>query len=498
MFEALIEGLFAIFAWPTFGLMLLGMAIGFFVGLLPGLGSVVTLALMVPFVFAMTPMSAFAFLLGMYSVTNTTGDITSILFAVPGETSSAALILDGHMMAKNGEAGRALGAALFSSLVGAIVGAVVLALSIPVIQPLVLSFGPPEIFALTIVGVSLISSLSGDHLIKGLITGCFGFLLSTIRVDPHSSIPRFTLGQDYLLDGLSVVPLVVGLFAIPEIIDLALRRESIAHGGATRIDNAFEGVKDTIKHWGLTIRCSMIGCFVGIIPGLGGGIGQWIAYAHAVQSSKDKSRFGKGAVEGVIGPGAANNSTAGGSLIPTVAFGVPGSIVMAILLGAFLITGIAPGPDMLARHLPLTFSLVWIVIVSNIIVVPLCFLMLNQIAKITYVRSALLIPFLIFFAFLGALATTGDIGDLVTLLAFGFLGYAMVVAQWPRPPLLLGFVLGGVAEKNLWLAVQTTGWSWTTKPLVVVFVLIAVASFCYPLLRSRPKTNFPGANLPSE
>ncbi|MBI4525803.1 MAG: tripartite tricarboxylate transporter permease [Deltaproteobacteria bacterium] len=484
MLEALIEGLIAIFAWPTFGLMLLGIAIGFWVGLLPGLGSVVTLALMLPFVFTMTPMSAFAFLLGMYSVTNTTGDITSILFAIPGETSSAALILDGHAMAKRGEAGRALGAALFSSFIGAVVGALALAASIPIIQPLVLSFGPPEIFALAVVGVSLISSLSGDCLLRGLIAGGFGFLLSTIGMDPQTSIPRFTFGETYLLDGLSVVPVIVGLFAIPEIVDLAIRGQIIAGDGTARIDNAFEGVKDTLRHWGLTIRCSIIGTVVGIIPGLGGGIGQWLAYGHAVQSARDKSLFGKGAVEGVIGPGAANNSTAGSSLIPTVAFGVPGSIVMAVLLGAFLITGIAPGPDMLTRHLSLTFSMVWIVIVSNLITVPLCFLLLNQIAKITRVRSSLLAPFLLFFAFLGALATTGDVGDLVSLVIFGLLGYVMVAWNWPRPPLLLGFVLGTIAERNLWLSVQMSGIAWAANPIVVVLILIAVGSFFYPLVRS--------------
>jgi len=307
-------------------------------------------------------------------------------------------------------------------------------------------------------------------------------LLSTIGMDSHTSIPRFTFEQTYLLDGLSVVPFVVGLFAIPEIVDLAVRGESIASSGSSRIDNAFEGVRDVLRHWGLTIRCSLIGTVVGIIPGLGGGIGQWVAYAHAVQSARDKSIFGKGAVEGVIGPGAANNSTAGGSLIPTVAFGVPGSIVMAILLGAFLITGIAPGPDMLTRHLSLTYSLVWIVIISNLIVVPLCFLMLNQIARITHVRSSLLIPFLLFFAFLGALASTGDIGDLFLLLVFGLLGCVMVALGWPRPPLLLGFVLGSVAERNLWLSVQISGLTWATNPVVVVLILIALASFGYPLV----------------
>ena len=381
------RSMIAIFQWPAFPLMLLGIFIGFIVGLLPGLGGATTLALMLPFIYDMPPVAAFSFLLGMHAVVSTTGDITSVLFGVPGEGTAAATILDGHPMAKQGQAGRALGAALFSSLVGAIIGAFVLAASIPVVKPIVLSLGSPEFFMLAILGISFISALSGESLIRGLIVGGFGLLLATVGEDPRTGAERFSFESAYLLHGIGLVPVGIGLFAIPEIIDLAVRGTSIAEGGIGKLGGVWEGVKDTFRHWGVTLRTSLLGTFIGIIPGLGGGVAQWVAYAHAVQSASDKSQFGKGDVRGVLGPGAANNSKEGGSLIPTIAFAVPGSLSMAILLGAFIILGLNPGPEMLTTKLHVTFSMVWVIVVSNIITVLLSLAFLDQLAKITLVRG---------------------------------------------------------------------------------------------------------------
>ncbi|MDP6175897.1 MAG: tripartite tricarboxylate transporter permease, partial [Rhodospirillales bacterium] len=352
--------------------MLIGIAIGFVVGILPGLGGATTLALMLPFIYKMDPTTAFAFLLGSNAVTATTGDITSVLFGVPGEGITAATIVDGHPMAKKGEAGRALGAALMSSLVGAVFGAFALALAIPIVKPLVLSIGSPEFFMLAILGITFVAALSGGNIAKGLTGGLLGLILATVGLDPIESVPRFTLdaviGEDgglFLWDGISLVAVTVGLFAIPEIIDLSVQGSSIAREGSQKLGGVMQGVRDTFTHWKLVLRCSAIGSYIGLIPGLGGGPAQWVAYAHAVQSSPDKDRFGKGAIEGVLGPGAANNSKEGGALVPTIAFGVPGSVSMAILLGAFIIQGIVPGPDLLdpAKHLNLTFSFVWIIVV---------------------------------------------------------------------------------------------------------------------------------------
>jgi len=404
MFDALIDGLILVLQWKAFSLMMVGMGVGFVVGLLPGIGGPATLALMLPFIFKMSPAEAFAFLLGMHSVAATTGDITSVLFGVPGEGLSAATVVDGHPMAKRGEAGRALGAALMSSLVGALIGAVFLALAVPIVRPLVLSFGSPELFMLSVVGISCITSLSGlgaRGQIRGFAMGLFGLLLSTIGQERQSGSLRFDLGMMYLWDGLDLIPVLVGIFAIPEIVDLAVRGTAIA-GERPPEDlqrGVLEGIKDTFRHFWLVFRCSAIGVFVGIMPGAGGGVAQWVAYAHAVQSAKDakeREGFGKGDVRGVLGPGAANNSKEGGELIPTIAFGVPGSGAMAILLGGFLIMGIVPGPDMLTKHLAITYSMVWTLVIANIICVILCLGILNHLAKITYVRGGLMIPFVLF------------------------------------------------------------------------------------------------------
>jgi TctA family transporter len=492
MAGAFVSGLFQILTPGTLGLMLLGIALGFAVGILPGLGGPTTLALMLPFIFTMQPAEAFAFLLGMAAVTATTGDITSVLFGVPGEPTTASTIVDGHPMAKKGEAGRALGAVLMSSLVGAIFGAFALALAIPIVRPLVLAFGSPEYFMLAVLGLTFVAALAGDSLLKGLIAAGLGLMFATIGLDPISSTQRYTFGQLFLWDGIGLVPITIGFFAIPEIIDLAVRRSAIARASIGKLGGVMEGVKDTFRHWWLVIRCSAIGAYVGIIPGMGGSVTQWLAYAHAVQSSPGRERFGKGAVEGVVGPGAANNSTLGGHLIPTVAFGVPSGVTMAILLGAFIIQGLVPGPSMLipeskGGHLGLTFSFVWTIVIANIVTVAVCFLFLNQLAKVTQVRGSLLIPPVLLLIYLGAFAEKNAFEDLYLVLFFGVLGWVMEKLHWPRPPLILGLVLGPLAENRLFLATDNYGLEWLTRPWVMVLIALTLAGAIYPWLKARSR-----------
>lgn len=492
MAETLIQALIEVLRWDAFSFMLIGVVVGFWVGLLPGLGGITTLALMLPFVYRMQPVQAFAFLLGMHSVTSTTGDLTSILFGIPGEGTTVATIIDGHAMAKKGEAGRALGAALMSSLVGAIVGAAALALAIPVVRPLVLAFGSPELFMLSILGITFIAALSGKgtrSLIRGLLGGALGLLLAAVGQDPQSGNLRYTLGQLYLWNGLDLVPVVVGFFAIPEIVDLAVRGTAIAGDvPVARVRNVLEGVKDTFRHFWLTIRCSLIGTYIGIIPGLGGGVAQWIAYAHAVQSARtpaERDGFGKGDVRGVLGPGAANNSKEGGALIPTIAFGVPGSSAMAILLGAFFLVGLTPGPEMLTKHLDVTLSMVWTIVLANIITVAASFAFLNQLARLTAIRGTLLIPFLVLLTFLGAYTNNNSPGDVVVTLVFGGLGYLMVRYGWPRAPLVLGFVLGEIAERYLWISVARYGATWLGRPLVLLLLLLIIGVVVSSFMQRR-------------
>src|ERR1051325_5481257 len=490
MFSALVSGLAQCFTWSTFSLMCIGIAIVFVVGILPGLGGPTAMALMLPFVFKMSAVEAFAFLLGMTAVTATTGDITSVLFGVPGEPTTASTIVDGHAMARNGEAGRALGAVLMSSLVGAVFAGVALGMAVPIIRPLVLSFGSPEFFMLSILGISFVAALSGEDVLKGVIAGGIGLMLATIGLDPISGIQRYTFGQLFLWDGIGLVPITIGFYAIPETIELAVLGTSIAKQEIGEIGSGvMEGVKDTFRHWWLVIRCSALGTLTAIIPGMGAATTQWLAYAHAVQSSPNKERFGKGDVRGVLGPGAANNSTLGGSLITTIAFGVPASVIMAILLGAFIIQGIVPGPDMLLPppkgKLDLTFSFVWVIIVSNIITVAICFLFLKPLAKVTQVRGAIIIPIILVLIYLGAFAEKNAFEDMVVVLFFGALGWIMEKLEWPRPPVLLGLVLGPLAENRLFLATDNYGLAWLTRPTVIGILLLTLFGVFYPMIKNR-------------
>ena len=526
-FDALFTGLYNILPLSDRGVdafkaMMLGVAIEFVVGILPGLGGAVTLALMLPFTFDMDATQAFAFLLGANAVVATTGDITSVLFGVPGEGISAAVIVDGHPMAKRGEAGRALGAVLMSSLLGAVFGAIFLAMAIPVVKPIVLAIASPEFFMLALLGITFVATLSGGNMVKGLTVGAFGLALAMIGWDPINAIPRYmmqgVLGEQrplFLADGINFVAITVGLFAIPEMIDLAVKGTGISERAAGKLGGVGQGVKDTFRHWWLVMRCSAMGAYIGLVPGLGGGPAQWMSYAHAVQTSPDKESFGKGRIEGVLGPGAANNSKEGGSLIPTLAFGIPGSLSMAILLGAFIIQGLVPGPLMLSNKpirpdlaslgesfiptgLELTFSFVWILIVANIITVAVSFLFLRYLAKITEIRGALIIPLIMLLVYLGGFATKNAPQDLALVLVFGMLGWTMVKLDWPRPPLLLGVVLGGIAESALGVSTQaygTTGWvGWhiwndtiplPVRPGVWIIGLMMIASVGFPIWQER-------------
>jgi TctA family transporter len=311
-----------------------------------------------------------------------------------------------------------------------------------------------------------------------------------IGQDPQAGVARYTFDTLYLWQGLELVPVLVGLFAIPEIIDLAVRGTSIAGSlpGGKLSKDAWEGVKDTFRHFGLTMRCSLIGTFIGIMPGLGGSVAQWLAYGHAAQSARtpeERRGFGNGDVRGVLGPGAANNSKEGGSLVPTVAFGVPGSTSMAILLGGFFVLGLVPGPEMLTTHLTVTFSMVWTIAIANVVTVAVCFLFLDRLARLTAVPGHRLIPVLLVLVFIGSYTANNNYADIVVTLVFGAVGYRMAEAGWPRAPLVLGLVLGKIAENYLYISVARYDAAWLMRPVVMVLFAIAVLVIVYPILRAR-------------
>ncbi len=496
MFEAALEGLMAVIRWPAIGYLVLGVLVGIFFGAVPGLSGLVGMAILLPFTFDLDAFSAFAFLLGMFAVTTTADTISSVLLGVPGTAGSQATILDGYPLAVRGEAARAFGAAYTVSALGGVFGALVLVLSIPVVRPLVMSFGSPEFFMLGVLGITMVGVLSGHSMLKGIVAGLLGLLFSMVGYSPQGGTARYDFGTTYLLDGIPVIPLVLGLFAIPELIGLATREGSISTVATQQQKGRLGvGILDALRHWWLVLRSSAIGVYIGMLPGLGASLVDWVAYGHAVQSAKDKSQFGKGDIRGVIAPESANNAMKGGALIPTIAFGIPGSASMAILLGAFLIQGLTPGPDMLTRNLDVTFGLVWTLIIANFLAAVLLMFWTNQVAKVTFIRAHVIVPPIVLFVFMGAWMASNQMGDWYTLLLFGLLGYVMNLGGWPRAPLILGFILGTIMERSLDLSVQVFGMSWIYRPVSVVIGALALLTVAFTALgsgRLKPGSPTPG------
>ena len=456
-----------------------GVLMGLFLGAMPGLGGLVGLAILLPFTFDMEPFMAFAIMIGLISVTSTSDTIPSVLFGVPGTSASQATILDGHPMAKKGEAGRAFGAAYTASLMGGCFGALILAISIPVIRPVVLSFGSPEFFMMGMLGISMVAVLSGNAPLKGLIGGAVGLAIGMIGMDPQTGVIRWAFGALYLWDGIPLVPVALGLFAIPEIVDLVIKGTRIADVPKEAMKGVWIGIKDAWVHRWLVLRCSAIGVWVGATPGLGASVVDWFAYGHAVQTEKGASEtFGKGDVRGVIAPESANNAKEGGALIPTLAFGVPGSASMALLLGAMTIQGLDAGSAMLTKHLDVTFTMIWSLVIANIFGTTLCLLFTNPLARIALVRIQLIAPLVIGIVFVASFQATSNYGDLWSLLIFSLLGWFMKRFSWPRPPIILGLVLSSIIENYLFISVTRYGWSWLGRPIVVgIAVLIAISLF---------------------
>jgi TctA family transporter len=486
MFEAMVHGFAELMNPDRMAFLTFGVLVGMALGAIPGLGGIVGLAILLPFTFDMDRTSALAMLVALTSVPTTTDTIPSVLFAVPGTVGSQATILDGHPMARKGEAGRAFGAAYLASMLGGVIGAACLGLLIPILRPVVLYFAAPELFALGVMGISMVAILSGNVPIKGIIAGGLGLLLAMIGTDMQEGMLRWTFGTIYLIDGLNIVVVSLGLFAIPEIADMVIEGASISGVAKAEMKGVGHGMRDVFTHWWLMLRCSFLGVWIGILPGLGSAVVDWIAYGHARQTCKDAAAtFGRGDVRGVIAPESANNAKQGGALVPTLAFGVPGSASMALLIGAFLIHGIQPGPEMLTKYLDVTYAIVWSTAIANIMATGLALLFTNQLAKLSTVRIHLLAPLVMIVVFLAAYQATVSMGDLITLLAIGALGWIMKRCGWPRPPLLLGFVLGALVERYVFISVKAYGWSWLTRPLVVAIFLITVVTLVYSVYQER-------------
>lgn len=466
--------------------LVLGVLLGLVVGILPGLGGIAGLSIVLPFIYGMDQVSGLALMVGLLAVIPTSDTFSSVLLGIPGSSSAQATVLDGFPLARKGQAARALSAAFMCSLYGGLLSAVVLTFFIFIARPLILAFGLPEMLMLTVLGLSMVAILSGRVPLKGVIAAGLGLMAGTIgAAGAGGSLRMSTYDMPYLVDGLQLIIVGLGMYAIPEIVSLLREDESIAQGNQLGT-GMFDGIRDWWRNKWLSTVGALIGVVVGIIPGLGGSVVDWIAYGYTVQSSKDKSQFGKGDIRGVIGPESSANATYGGALVPTLIFGIPGSGAMAVFLGGLAILNLSPGPHMVRQELDVTYTIVWSLAIANVVGAGLCIFLSRQIAQITRVRFAILAPLLFMMITFAAFQSRQSMGDVIALIVIGFLGILLRRFNYSRPAFLIGFVLSQQAEGFANMATQIAGarfnrgfWDgmgYIASPLTIILLVITVLS----------------------
>ena len=479
MIELVFQALETLFTPDNFGYLILGVLLGLLIGVFPGLGGIAGLSLLLPFLYGMDEVSALATLIGLVAVIPTSATFTSVLMGIPGSSSSQATVLDGFPLAKQGMASRALSAAFISSLFGGIFGAIILTFFVQIARPVILIFGSAELFMLAVFGLSMVGSLSGKSVVKGIIACGLGLIVGSMGAAPATGEFRMTFGIDYLYDGIPLVVVALSIFAFPEISELFRKESAISEGAELGKGRWIDGIKDFFRNKWLALRCATIGTIVGAIPGMGGSVVDWIAYGHVVQSSKDKSKFGKGDIRGVIAPESANNAKEGGALMPTLLFGIPGSGSMAVFLGGMVLIGIEAGPSMVTKEIGLTYTIIWSLAIANVLGAGLSIFLAGPISRLTRIKFSLLAPFMIMVISFAAFQATKDMFDLWALLFFGLIGIFMKRFGWSRPAFLIGFVLAPQAESYLNMAVQFYSWSMFLRPGVIIIAALSLLSIYF-------------------
>lgn len=475
---------------PNFLIPLLGTLIGMFFGILPGVSGITGMALLIPFTFTWDLIPTILLFGSIYGGGTYCGSITAILVNIPGTAPNAATCLDGYPMAQKGEAKTALGASAAASALGAAFGVFVLIAMLPVMRATVLAFGPAEFFMLAILGLAVIAVVSEGNMLKGLAAGGVGLLLAFWGRDPVTGALRFTFGTLYLHDGIRLIPLFLGIFAVTEMISLAAsRRKTIS--GMDRVEqltgSLWQGILSIFRHFGLFLRSSIIGTIIGMIPGIGGTVASFVAYGHAVQSAKDTSQFGKGDIRGVIAPEACNDAKDGGSLVPVLAFGIPGSEGAALVMVAMILHGLIPGRELMNQNLHLAFLLIWALFISNQLTSILGVMIINQVVYATVIRTQLLVPFIFVLAIIGAYAERKSMGDVLVTFIFGILGYLMKKNEYPRVSLVIALILGELFEVNFRQAMRLHDFgrlNFLERPIFLVLVALTALSLVYPFYRA--------------
>jgi len=454
-----------------------GTVIGLVFGLVPGISGMLALTLMLPFLFFMTPMVALPLIMTVMAIQFQGGAVSAILLNVPGTPGSSATLIDGFPMTQRGEGGRALGAAQTASALANILTAFVALAVIPLILPMIVALRSADMVFVILLGLTFIGVLASGSMIKGLLSGGVGLLISFIGFHPTTGAERFIFGYLYLYDGIPLVPLMLGLFAIPEMVALAATGGNIAESRATinGMADVWQGVRDVFRHKRLVLQSQLIGFLVGALPGVGASPATFIAYGHAKQSSKDPESFGKGNVEGVIAAESANNACESGALLTTLALGIPGSPIMALLLGVMTMHGLIPGPDMLTTNLSLSITLIWVIAISGVLGIAICLPLAPRLSRIAFIPGSLLAPIVLVLALTGAFSYHNRYEDVVVAVIFGLVGMVMRRFDYNRPALLLGFILGAIFEKFFFIALHADGPYFFVRPISLGLILAIVA-----------------------
>ena len=465
-----------------------GTCCGLLFGAIPGLGGTTSLALLIPLTFGMDKADAIMLMGGSMAATSTGGSISAILLNTPGIAPNAATMFDGFPLAQQGRAGEAIGAAATASALGGLIGVFTLILVIPIAKQIVLLFSPPEFFLLAVFGLCAIAVSTGTRLLQALIAAVFGFICAFVGFDYISGIVRYSYGIEALWDGIKLVPALIGLFAISQMIDLAVEGGSIASATTEfKIQRISTGIRAVFKNWSTMLVGSGIGTFIGAVPGVGGTVAAFLSYSTQVQRDTTPDvPYGRGNIKGVIAPESANNAKDGGSLIPTLAFGIPGSAETAVFLGALVLHGLEPGPRLLFEHEDVVFTLVLTLTFACVIATLIVLALAKPMAYLTLVDAHILAPTVTVVALVGAYALQGEFGDVVVALAFAVIGYLMIRFQYPRITFTIALVLGEITERSFFQTMGISDDSWAifvTRNVSLILIALIIISLMVPSFR---------------
>lgn len=492
--EAFLSAAAGLFTWPTFLFVVLGALLGMLFGLLPGLGGPVLLSLLIPVTYGFNADAAILLFSGALGGVAFGGSISAILINTPGTPPNAATTFDGYPLARQDRAGEALGVSAAASALGAIFGLVILALLVPVARNIVLAFSPPEFFWIAVFGLTVIAFVNKGSFLKGLVSGGLGLMFSFVGFNGVVGAYRYGFDTEFLWGGIELIPALIGLFAIAEVITLTTKQtESIADEDSASVSGGrVKGVKEVFEHYSVFGRSAAIGTLIGIIPGAGGTVANFISYLQAMKASDNAEKFGNGAVEGVIASEAANDAKDGGSLIPTLVFGIPGSSSTAVLLAGLVLHGVNPGQDLLTTNLSMLFLLLLGLLVANLVTSLIGLSVANQLAKTTHIPVRYLIPVVLAVSLVGAYTMRSNMVDVFVAVAFGFLGYAMAAYDYSRVAVIIALVLGPLLENSFVQSLQMSNsgyWIFVTRPISFVLLLLTVGMLATPIIRPYLSAN---------